>query len=360
MTDTQKNTRLKVAAIGLGWVTQNRHLPVMTRNPRIDVVGVIDRHPGRARDVAAKFGIPRVAEAGDLGDVDWLDQVDAITIGSAPFSHHALMKDALNRGKHVLTEKPFTMTTQEADDIAKTLDGSDRALCVVHNFQFARSMKKMIADLDAGTLGEVRSLSAVQFGNHERRLPTWCEDLPLGLFYDESPHLLYLLRRLAPAPLRMEHSLVHASTRGLTTPARVEAHYAFDANGVSFPATLSCNFEAPVSEWYVMVFGSKRLGIVDVFRDIYVSLPNDGLHVTSTVLRTSAAATWQHWLQHVTSGWGHLRGNLFYGNDTVFDRFAAAALDGTRPEGIEFDDARAVQRMQADIINNSKVIGAAA
>ena len=329
----------------------------MARNPKFDVVGVIDRRAGHAEAIAADHELRNWARSDSLHGVPWLDKVDAITIGSAPFSHHKLISEALALGKHVLTEKPFTMTADEADDLIVRRDAAEKTLCVVHNFQFARSMQQLMTDLQAGELGKIQSLSAVQFGNPARRLPTWYEDLPLGLFYDESPHLLYLLKRLAPGALTLQHAAIHGSTRGDETPASITAHYGFDVDGTSYPATLSCNFESPVSEWYVMVFGSERLGIVDVFRDIYVSLPNDGLHVTQTVIRTSVTATWQHWLQTVISGIGHLRGRLFYGNETVFDRFADAVLHGKTPTGITAEDARAVQRMQQDIIERGMRMG---
>ena len=348
---------LRVAAVGLGWVTQNRHLPVMTRNPMIDVVGVIDRTPGHAQSVAKRFGDARHADAKTLSDVGWLDDVDAITIGTSPFSHHALVSEALSLGKHVLTEKPFTMSLDESDDLIKRRDDAGRVLCVVHNFQFAHSTSRLLADLASGRLGQMKSLSAVQLGNPRRRLPEWYEELPLGLFYDESPHLLYLLRRLASAPLQLEHSVVHASTTGAVTPARVEAHYSFHDGEALLPATLSCNFESPVSEWYLIVYGTERMAIVDVFRDLYVCLPNDDNHVTKTVLRTSLSASWQHWAGHFRAGWGHLTGRLFYGNETVFDKFARAALNGEEPVGIRAEDARDVQRMQFEVVERSQRVG---
>jgi predicted dehydrogenase len=222
----------------------------------------------------------------------------------------------------VLTEKPFTVTVAEGEDLVTLAGASDRRLAIVHNFQFARSTRALLSDLEAGRLGEVTALNAVQFGNPRRRLPVWYEELPLGLFYDESPHLLYLLRRLA-GPLELQRCLVAPSTRGLKTPARIDAWFRSAERPV--PITLNCNFESPVSEWHLMVFGSERLGIVDVFRDIYVSLPNDEAHDTPRVLRTSLVATAQHWWQHVVSGVPHLRGRLFYGNEQVFDRFVRAA-----------------------------------
>jgi hypothetical protein len=142
---------------------------------------------------------------------------------------------------------------------------------------------------------------------------------------------------------------------GAATPARVDAW--FTAGTADYPIHLACNFESPVSEWYLMVSGTKRLGIVDIFRDIYIALPNDGRHDTAKVLRTSLAATWQHWLQHATSGVPHLTGRLNYGNAELFDRFAravageAGALGPIGPEA-----AQAVLALQHDIVSRSEAV----
>ncbi|QAY76982.1 Gfo/Idh/MocA family protein [Sphingosinicella sp. BN140058] len=345
---------LRTAAVGLGWVTQARHIPAMRRNPRYELIGVVDRAPGRAKALASKLGCPNHAETGDLSAVSWLDQVDAITVGTAPMTHHDVVCQALRLGKHVITEKPFAASVAEGEGMVRVAEQNDRQLAVVHNFQFARSTRRLLAELESGRLGAVMGLSAIQLGNPGRRLPTWYEELPLGLFYDESPHLLYLLRRLAGG-LSLAKAVTVPSTRGLNTPARIDAW--FRAPDAAYPITLSCNFESPVSEWHLLVFGEKRLAIVDVFRDIYLSLPNDGNHDTRTVLRTSVAASAQHWIQHVTSGIPHLTGRLLYGNDQVFDRFARAATG--EPSALEPISAAAgldVLKLQHAIIDNQEIV----
>jgi scyllo-inositol 2-dehydrogenase (NADP+) len=317
--------RVRIASVGVGWVARHRHLPVMDRSDQFEVVGVIDRNPGYAAEVAATRGYRRHAQASSLAQVRWIDEVDAVAVAAAPMAHYQLVKEALALGKHVLTEKPFVMTQAEGLELVQIAERSDRRLAIVHNFQFARSTKRLLADVASGALGRVRGVDAVQFGNPARRLPEWYEQLPLGLFYDESPHLLYLLRAIA-GPLRLAQAKIIPSMTGLKTPARIDAW--FDASD-AYPLRLSCNFESPVSEWHLLVFGERRLGIVDIFRDIYLSLPNDGTHDARRVIKTSLVATFQHWLQHVTSGIPHLRGQLFYGNDEVFARFAAA-IEGDR------------------------------
>ena len=344
---------IRVAAVGLGWVAQNRHLPAMDRSSRFKVVGVIDRREDRAQAIATKRGYAHHTVAQTLAAVDWLDEVDAVTVATAPMAHHALVAEALSLGKHVLTEKPFAMRESEGADLLIRAAAANRQLAIVHNFQFARSTAKLFADLRRGRLGMIRGIDAVQFGNPSRRLPDWCEELPFGLFYDESPHLLYLLRAMIPA-LRLRRSLIVPSSKGLNTPARLEAWFDGDA---AYPVRLACNFDSALSEWYVMVTGADAVGIVDIFRDIYIRLPNDGRHDTRTVLRTSLTATAQHWFQHLTSGLPHLTGRLSYGNDEVFDRFARGIGGDTAAMApIGGESAQAVLALQHAIIDQAEEI----
>ncbi|MGH6844112.1 MAG: Gfo/Idh/MocA family protein [Methylocella sp.] len=348
---------VRIAVVGCGWVAQQRHLPVIDKSESFDSVGVIDRKKGRAEEVASKRGLRRHAQANSLSEVPWIDEVDAVTVAAAPMAHYSLIKEALTLGKHVLTEKPFVMTVEQGEEVVRIANRQNLCLAIVHNFQFARSSKRLIAEIASGSLGRVHGMDAVQLGNPLRRLPEWYEELPLGLFYDESPHLLYLMRALA-GPLRLSRAMSIPSLSGLHTPARVEAWFNAPAN---YPIRLACNFESPVSEWYLMIFGERRLGIIDIFRDIYLSLPNDGAHDTRRVITTSLIATFQHWLQHLTSGVPHLAGRLFYGNDEVFARFAAA-IDGDADALVPIGPAHALDtlRLQHAIIETCSATAEAA
>jgi len=172
------------------------------------------------------------------------------------------------------------------------------------------------------------------------------------LFYDESPHLFYLLKRFSPGPLHLVSCTVLPSTTGKPTPSTICAQYVASrpGGGSEIPVNLLFNFESPVSEWHIAVLGDRAAVDIDIFRDIYIRLPNDGRHDTWRVFRTSALAAMQHFGQHLTSGLMHLAGRLLYGNEEVFRRFADAALSGTDPEHISATDALAVLRMQHEIL----------
>jgi predicted dehydrogenase len=349
--------KLKVASVGLGWVTTNRHLVTMGENSSYEIIGVIDRRPGRAETIAKERGYPNFHQGDTLEKIPWLDQVNAVTVGTCPHSHYALIKSALNLGKHVLTEKPFAMTVAEGEELVALARKQGLTLGIVHNFQFASATQRLLRDLQSGCFGKITAVVAQQLSNPRRRLPVWYEELPLGLFYDESPHFFYLVSRLAPGLLKFLKCDIHPSTLGLVTPAAIAIQYCCDSQEHgTIPVTINMNFEAPVSEWHLTVHGENFLGDIDIFRDIYIRLPNDGLHTTSTVIRTSALTTGQHWAQHFTSGIKHLTGNLRYGNEVVFARFALAVASGMNLEDIGPDDALRVLKMQHDVIHNQSVL----
>ncbi len=354
---TTKTKKLKIASVGLGWVATNRHLVSMAEDPNYEIIGVIDRHPGRAEEIAKQKEYPKFHQGDSLEHVPWLEQVNAVAIASNPQSHYTLIKSALELGKHVLTEKPFTMSVSEGEELVDLAQQQGLTLAIVHNFQFASSVRRLLKDLRSGCFGKIKSIAAQQLSNPRRRLPVWYEQLPLGLFYDESPHFFYLVSRLAPGELKFLRCDLHSSTLGLATPALLNIQYCCHSQEYgTIPVTINMNFEATVSEWHLTVYGEKYLGDIDIFRDIYIRLPNDGLHDTKTVIRTSLLITWQHWAQHFTSGIKHLTGQLRYGNDEIFKRFADTVIQGKELKDISSDDALKVLKMQHQVIDHKTIL----
>jgi scyllo-inositol 2-dehydrogenase (NADP+) len=342
---------LRIAVIGAGWVSRNRHLPILRRLAGVTPIGVVDRTLDRARSASSEFGLEHWSDSTRLSDVDWLRAADAVAIATPPRTHFALESEALSLGLHVVGEKPFAMTVAEGEELSERAAAAGRVLAIVHNFQFCRSVRRLIADVESGRLGKPVALEGFQLSNPRRRLPTWFEALPAGLFYDESPHLLYLLRRLGGGRLELQSAAATRDASGRSTPAMVTAF--FSAGGI--PARMTMNFVSPISEWQIAVLGEEQIGAADIFRDIYVRLPNDGRHEARTVLRTSLLSTWRHWLGYVASGRGHVRRTLVYGNDEVFRRFARAVRTSSAPEGISSGDALDVLRLEHEILRQARL-----
>lgn len=347
----QSEEELRIAAIGLGWATTHRHLPWLYRCPQASVVGAIDRTPANVERARRRFPKLRLAVAEHGQSVDWMDQVDAVTVGTDPSSHYEIAKSFLLAGKHVLLEKPMAMSVQEGYDLAEIAQSKERILALVHNFQFARSMRELSVLIERGRVGEIRSIWAFQLSNHARRLPSWYEELPLGLFYDESPHMFYLTRAiLKDAPEFVSAEIVD-SPHGWSTPALVTILLRSGA----VPIQLSMNFEAPLSEWQVVVLGSECLAMVDIFRDLLVVARNDGQHRARDIISTSLQAIRTHVAGTIRSGANHLLGRLAYGNDEVIARFVGACLTGVQPKGISAADGIRVLEMQHEVLQSPHI-----
>jgi predicted dehydrogenase len=332
----------RVVAVGAGWVTLHRHLPGIAAAPSLELVGIVDRDPVRGSRAATMHHVPHATSLADPA----LGAFDAVTIGTAPPSHGAIVRQALELGKHVLVEKPFAMDPDEADTLVGLSRERGRILAVVHNFQFARSVTAARRHVAAGTYGPLRGVVGLQLSNDRRRLPTWYRELPGGLFYDESPHFFYLVRAFLGDARVTDASFV-ASLDPLDHTPR-SAHIDLES-GDRF-ATLDMRFAAALSEWQLLVLCDRATLACDIFRDILTIVPDDGVHRPGQIMRTSVRATVGHWAGVVASGARFATDRLDYGNHEVFRRFATAIETGVAPEGISAEDGRAVVRSMHDAL----------
>lgn len=342
---------LRVAVVGLGWVGTHRHLPWLKRRSDVEVVGVIDHTPARVDSARSLLRIPEGAAAEGPDTVPWLDRVDAVTIATPPATHATLAAAYLQAGKDVLLEKPMALEVDEARELGEIARREGRILAVVHNFQFARStirLRKLIAD---GRLGEIQAVWGSQLSNPARRLPAWYETLPLGLFYDESPHFFYLVRALLNADPEIEVVHVVGGKPGRSTPAAITLLM----RAGSTPAQISMNFVAPVSEWHMTVIGSQGLAVLDVFRDVLVLIRNDREHLGRNILMTTADALTSHLGGVARSGALNVMGRLAYGNDVVIGRFVEACVTRVPPKDISADDGLEVVKLQHEVLDRAHV-----
>ncbi len=337
--------QVRFAIVGAGNISRHRHVPAMLASKQIQLLGVVDPHVDRRSAVAAQFHLAH--HSPDLSAA-WLDDVEAVTVAVPPKAHALVVREALRLGKDVLLEKPMTLTLQEAEELVALAEDRGRILAVVHNFQFAtssRRLKKMIGD---GGLGELTGIFCFQSSTRDRRLPSWAETLPLGLYYDESPHLLYLLRAFG-GDVEVGSVVTSPPREDRTTPSLITVH----ARAGTLPAVMYHNFDAPVSEWHFAVYGTRGVGIVDLFRDLLVVLPYDGKHLAIDIARTSLRGTADHVMGFFVSAARLARGKLFYGVDEVLRLFVRAVRTRMPPPQISSADGLAVLRLQHAILENA-------
>ena len=112
--------RVRIGIIGTGWIAGS-HLASLLKQPDIDVVAGADLIPGKAEKFFEGFGLKGVKcyESGAEMIADKSLALDAVTICTYNRQHAPCAIEALNAGLHVLLEKPFTVTTEEAIEVMK-------------------------------------------------------------------------------------------------------------------------------------------------------------------------------------------------------------------------------------------------
>jgi predicted dehydrogenase len=143
---------IKVGIIGCGSITKLRHAPEYKSNPYVDEIIFYDRNLERATGLANQFG-SSVAQSVEELLAD--PTVEVISDCSSNEFHHIFSTKALLRGKHVLCEKPISLTVEHANEIIEAQKKSGKKLMVDHNQRFTRAHQKAKEIIKNEELGKV-------------------------------------------------------------------------------------------------------------------------------------------------------------------------------------------------------------
>ena len=327
----------RVGIIGGGWVATARHIPGYRSHPDAEVVVLYDRNPQRAREVAEHAQIPTSCSTlDDLFDTG----VDAVSLCTPPWTHPELAIAALERGVHVFTEKPMAMNANDAVAMVAAADRAGRILCVSHNFLYSRAARR--ADNAVARVGLPTYGLGVQMSSLRRRLPTWYQELPGGLLFDELPHMLYTLDHYL-GTLRVEGV---RATKGPDGEIRTAEIQVASDRATGQVVTV---FDSPVSEWHVGLIAPGGAIDLDLFRDICMVVGPDNEHKALDILRTSGRAVFEHARGFVGSGTRLVGRRLYWGHDALIRDF----VDAVRTGGASPVDpaiAVAVVRLTDDVV----------
>ncbi|PSL54007.1 putative dehydrogenase [Saccharothrix carnea] len=152
--------------------------------PDVEVLAVSSRAVPKAEAFAAKHGIPRAY--GDYADLLADPDVDVVYVATPHVQHHAVTRAALEAGKHVLCEKPATLTLAELQDVVHL--AHERGLFFMEAIwtRFNPLVVRMTELIAEGAIGEVRSVRA-DFGftlEHDPEHRLWNKALGGGSLFD--------------------------------------------------------------------------------------------------------------------------------------------------------------------------------
>ena len=89
----------------------------------------------------------------DYSEIVKAPDIDAVAVVTPVWSHYDLAREALENGKHVFVEKPFTSTPEQAETLIELADRKNLKIMVDHTFLFSGAVRKIREIVDAGTLG---------------------------------------------------------------------------------------------------------------------------------------------------------------------------------------------------------------
>jgi predicted dehydrogenase len=147
-----KSDLVRMGVIGYGYwgpnIVRNFHLQEGSR-----VVAVCDSSPDALKRVQQSY--PGMAVTSESRDLLTSSEIDAVAIVTPVGTHYELTKAALENGKHVFVEKPFTSTSAQGEELIELADRKKLKIMVDHTFLFTGAVKQIERFIGDGTLGKL-------------------------------------------------------------------------------------------------------------------------------------------------------------------------------------------------------------
>ncbi|KAF3027434.1 hypothetical protein E8E15_009150 [Penicillium rubens] len=196
-----------VGIVGYGFSAKIFHIPFVKEVPELKLYAIVQRTPKQDDD--AEKDHPGVKSFRTAEEMVQDPAIDVVIITTAPDSHFALVKLALEAGKHVVCEKPFTPTTQEADDLIAIAKSNNKQLAVFQNRRWDADFVTLSKLVKNGSLGRISEYET-HFDRHRPEEPAsdshkWKNKVIPGgsAVYDLGTHLLDQAVHLLGLPARV-------------------------------------------------------------------------------------------------------------------------------------------------------------
>ena len=147
---TRESAELRAGIVGAGLISEH-HLAALADVDSVDLVGIFDADPERARARADQFGCAAYKSLAELVGAG----ADVIHVLTPPSTHADVAVEALERGCHVLVEKPLADSPPSAQRIADAADAAGRVAAVSHSLLYDPQVMRALSRIRAGALGDV-------------------------------------------------------------------------------------------------------------------------------------------------------------------------------------------------------------
>ncbi|POW56979.1 oxidoreductase [Candidatus Pantoea alvi] len=206
--------KLRVGLMGYGFASKTFHAPLIAGTPDVELAAISSSDEAK---VHADW--PQVKVVADPQALLEDPSLQLIVIPTPNDTHFPLAKAALNAGKHVVVDKPFTVTLSQARELEALAKAKGLLLSVFHNRRWDSDFLTLKQPLNEGTLGEVRYFESHfdRFRPEVRQRWREMKGAGSGIWYDLGPHLLDQALQLFGAPVAINVDMAEMRPGAQTT-----------------------------------------------------------------------------------------------------------------------------------------------
>jgi predicted dehydrogenase len=196
--------------------------------------------------------------------------IDVIAVVTPVWTHYELAKTALENGKHVFVEKPFTCTTAQAEELIELADRKNLKIMVDHTFLFTGAVKRIRQFMDDGTLGNLYYYDSTRVN-----LGLFQHDV--NVIWDLAPHDLSIMDYLIK---EKPEAIVATGERHLNGVADIAFINIFYPNNII--GHINVNWLSPVKVRTTLIGGEKKMLVWnDLEADEKIKVYDKGVQMTS-------------------------------------------------------------------------------
>jgi len=258
---------VKFGVIGYGYWGPNvvRNLNVLEE---AQMLSACDKSAAARRRLQKAY--PQVEVHSDAREVITSKEVDAVAIVTPVWTHYELAKAALQNGKHIFVEKPFTSSVDQAEELIELAAKKNLKVMVDHTFLFTGAVKKIKQLLDEDALGKLFYYDSTRVN--------------LGLFQ----HDVNVVWDLAPHDLSIMDYLIRESPEAISATGQTHLNGHEDVAFITIYfrdkiiAHLNVNWLSPVKVRTTLIGGEKKMLVWnDLQADEKIKIYDKGVSVTS-------------------------------------------------------------------------------
>jgi predicted dehydrogenase len=189
--------KVRIGVVGTSWWADAMYLPALARHPLADVRGIVGgSRPAHTREFAARWGIPAAHDS--LGDMLAAEPLDALLVLTPNSNHFESVMAGLERGLHVLCEKPLALSAGRARLMAEAAERAGVITMVPFTYRFMPVNRYVKELVDEGYIGRPYHLNMRYYTGYGRSGDyLWRFDAGeagSGVSGDIGSHWIYLAR----------------------------------------------------------------------------------------------------------------------------------------------------------------------